>query len=190
MYLFFDVETNGLPKEWKAPLTNLDNWPQMLQLAYILYDEEGEEIKRNSLYVKPQKGFILQEEASKINKITLEVLREKGQPIKKVLEEFKEVLGKAEQVVAHNIEFDENIVGAEFLRAGMKNELENKNKICTMVNTVELCNIPGKYGPKWPSLKELHLKLFNEEFEDAHDALVDTEVMAKCFWELITNDLL
>ena len=32
MYLIFDTETTGLPKNWKAPLTDFDNWPRMVQL--------------------------------------------------------------------------------------------------------------------------------------------------------------
>jgi len=30
MYLFFDTETTGLPRNWKAPVTDLDNWPRMV----------------------------------------------------------------------------------------------------------------------------------------------------------------
>jgi DNA polymerase-3 subunit epsilon len=190
MYLFFDVETNGLPLDWKAPLTDLNNWPEVLQLALVLCDDSGEEVQRNSWYVKPEKGFKLNENAAEINKITLETLEEKGVPIEEILAQFALAVEKAEQIVAHNIEFDENIIGAEFLRAGLANVLEEKNKICTMVNTVKFCNIPGKYGPKWPSLLELHVKLFDEGFKDAHDALVDTDIVAKCFWELITKELL
>ena len=27
MYLIFDTETTGLPKNFKAPITDTDNWP-------------------------------------------------------------------------------------------------------------------------------------------------------------------
>ena len=29
MYLFFDTETTGLPKNWKTPLNDLNNWPRL-----------------------------------------------------------------------------------------------------------------------------------------------------------------
>ncbi|KAF0237889.1 MAG: DNA polymerase III subunit [Prolixibacteraceae bacterium] len=44
MYLFFDTETTGLPKNWKAPVTDLNNWPRLVQLAYLLYDSDGNQI--------------------------------------------------------------------------------------------------------------------------------------------------
>ena len=34
------------------------------------------------------------------------------------------------------------------------------------------------------TLSEHHIKLFGEDFEDAHDALVDISITGKCFWEL------
>ena len=80
--------------------------------------------------------------------------------------------------------FDEKIVGAEFLRNSMKNILSGKKKICTMESTTNICKISGQYGYKWPSLAELHYELFKENFIDAHDAKVDIDITAKCFWEL------
>lgn len=41
MYLFFDTETTGLPRDWKAPVTNTANWPRMVQLAWLLYEPDG-----------------------------------------------------------------------------------------------------------------------------------------------------
>ncbi len=37
-YVFFDTETTGLPLNWKAPVTELENWPRLIQLAYIVYN--------------------------------------------------------------------------------------------------------------------------------------------------------
>ena len=54
-----------------------------------------------------------------------------------------------------------------------------------MQSSTNYCAIPGFYGNyKWPTLDELHRKLFNTGFEDAHDASVDINATAKCFWEL------
>ncbi|MCX6741278.1 MAG: hypothetical protein NTY61_02675, partial [Candidatus Parcubacteria bacterium] len=36
-YLFFDTETTGLPKNWKAPIEDLDNWPRIVQIAWAIY---------------------------------------------------------------------------------------------------------------------------------------------------------
>ena len=90
-------------------------------------------------------------------------------------------------LVAHNISFDEKIIGAEFLRNGMPNILVSKRTICTKEISTNFCAIPninGRTDFKWPKLAELHKKLFNEDFEDSHNAQADVEATAKCFWEM------
>jgi DNA polymerase III subunit epsilon len=58
MYLFFDTETTGLPRNWKAPVTDLNNWPRLVQLAYLLYDNDGEKISGGDYIIKPE-GFTI-----------------------------------------------------------------------------------------------------------------------------------
>jgi DNA polymerase III subunit epsilon len=53
-----------------------------------------------------------------------------------------------------------------------------------MLSSTEYCRIPGPYGFKWPKLTELHLKLFGEGFDEAHNAAVDINATEKCFWEM------
>lgn len=114
-----------------------------------------------------------------------------GKSLDEVLSYFDELIHKADYMVAHNMAFDEKIVGAEFLRSSMKNNITNKNKICTMESSTNYCAISGPYGNyKWPKLSELHYKLFNTHFEEAHDAAVDITATAKCFWELKRQGLI
>ena len=49
------------------------------------------------------------------------------------------------------------------------------------------CAIPGGRGGKfkWPTLTELHQKLFGEGFGDAHDAAYDVAATARCFFEMV-----
>src|ERR1035437_8026250 len=189
MYLFFDTETNDLPKNWKAPVSDLNNWPRLLQLSCLLYDENQELIEEGNYYVKSP-GIVISEKAFDINKLTVEFLEKKGIELLTVLEKFKAVIEKADYLIAHNISFDENIVGSEFLRNGMENLLENKGKVCTMLNTVDFCKIKGNFGFKWTKLEELYFILFNEKFEGAHDSLKDTKAMAKCFWKMIELEVI
>ncbi|MBC8343106.1 MAG: 3'-5' exonuclease, partial [Bacteroidetes bacterium] len=100
------------------------------------------------------------------------------------LQNFQSLVKRAEVLVAHNMSFDEKIVGAEFLRAGLQNPIPKKTKICTMQSTTDFCAINGPYGYKWPKLSELHYKLFQSGFDEAHNAAVDITATAKCFWEL------
>lgn len=183
MYLFFDTETTGLPKNWKAPITDLKNWPRLVQLAFLYYDGNGNKISEGDFIVKPE-GFTIPADASRIHGISTERALKDGKPLKEVLEHFHSLIGKAEVLVAHNMSFDEKIVGAEFLRAGMQNSISSKRKICTMESTTNFCAINGPYGYKWPKLSELHYKLFKTGFDEAHNAAVDITATAKCFWEL------
>ena len=48
MFLIFDTETTGLPKKWNAPLSDSENWPRCIQLAWQLHDSEGKLINNNT----------------------------------------------------------------------------------------------------------------------------------------------
>jgi DNA polymerase III epsilon subunit-like protein len=189
MYLFFDTETTGLPLNWNAPIENISNWPRMVQIAWMLYDDGGMMLDCKDYIIKPE-DYTIPKEASSIHGITTETATMFGNDLKKVLNNFQDLIKDVNFLVAHNISFDEKIVGAEFLRKNMDNNLEKKNKICTMKQTADFCAIKGKYGNKWPKLSELHNKLFESDFEDAHNAAVDIRITAKCFWELKRREVL
>ena len=101
-----------------------------------------------------------------------------------VLEQFAEAVKQAKVLVAHNIDFDSRVVGAELLRAGLPDALPRKKWRCTMKESVEFCRLPGRYGYKWPALSELHQKLFGQPFTGAHDAAADCLACLRCFFEL------
>jgi DNA polymerase III subunit epsilon len=183
MYLFFDTETTGLPRSWKAPVHELSNWPRLVQLAWLLYDNSGNLLLSTDRIIKPE-NFTIPDEASGIHGITHEKACREGVPLTAVLQEFFGAMGKAEVLVAHNMSFDENIVGAEFLRLKMPNPLPKKARICTMLKSTQFCKLDGPYGYKWPKLSELHTLLFSNSFAEAHNASVDIQATAKCFWEL------
>lgn len=187
--LFFDTETTGIPLNYKAPSSDTQNWPRLVQLAWILTDENGNRILTGNLIVKPD-GFNIPADASKVHGISTERAKEEGVPLAEVIERFKSDLNMATYIVGHNIEFDKKIVGAEMIRLGMKDELEKKKSYCTMQSSIDFCKIPGKYGYKYPKLQELYKKLFGNEFDDAHNAMSDIEATEKCFWELRKRKLI
>jgi hypothetical protein len=80
--------------------------------------------------------------------------------------------------------FDENVLGAEFLRAGMANPLPTMRRVCTMKTSTDYCELPGRYGYKWPTLEELYRVLFNRGLQNYHTALADVRACAECFFEL------
>ncbi len=190
MYLFFDTETTGLPRNWNAPVSDLSNWPRLVQIAWLLYDADGKKVSGRDYIVKPQ-GFVIPQEAARIHGITTEKANSHGVSLKAALEDFSRALDRASYLVAHNMRFDEKIVGAEFLREGIKHKLFQTDKICTMTATTHYCKLPGIYGDyKWPKLSELYFTLFNDTFEEAHNAAVDIGACAECFWELRRRGIL
>jgi len=183
MYLFFDTETTGLPKSWSAPVSNLSNWPRMVQIAWLLFDNEGKLIAADDDIIRPE-DYKIPYMVSRIHGITQEIAEEEGVDLRSVLEKFLAPLEQATTIIGHNISFDEKIIGAEFLRKNLPNIVESKKSICTMMKSTEFCAIPNRFGYKWPTLAELHYKLFKTGFDSAHNATVDIEITAKCFWEL------
>ena len=187
MYLIFDTETTGLPKRWDAPITDTDNWPRCIQIAWQLHDAMGNCIEHQDYLVKPD-GFNIPYDAEKIHGISTELAEEQGVSLNEVLEKFNEVLGKTKFVVGQNVKFDLNIMGAEFVRAGIANPLQELPVLDTCTeHTAELCQIPGgRYGKfKLPTLTELHEYLFNKPFAEAHNATADVEATSRCFLELV-----
>jgi DNA polymerase III subunit epsilon len=183
MYLFFDTETTGVPRNYKAPVTDLNNWPRMVQIAWLLADVQGNEITSVEYIVKPN-GFTIPQDAAKIHGITTERALAEGAVLADVLAAASQAIQQADTLVAHNMAFDEKILGAELLRNQQANVLMGKARFCTMQASTQYCRIPGPYGYKWPSLAELHKKLFNKPVTGAHQALVDVKACARCYFEL------
>lgn len=183
MYLFFDTETTGLPKRWDAPASDLDNWPRLVQIAWLYFDDKGKKLSSKNAIIKPE-GFTIPLDSSKIHGITTEIADKKGESLNKILNEFLDTTNRSKFLIAHNMSFDEKIIEAEFLRKKTPASLFQPEKICTKEISTEFCKIPGNYGYKWPTLSELHIKLFGNDFDEAHDALIDVSACARCFFEL------
>lgn len=185
MYLIYDTETTGLPKKFDAPLTDFDNWPRLVQLAWQLHDDNGHLIEAHNHIVIPE-GFTIPFNAEKVHGISTKRAQEEGIPLGEVLEKFNKVVDRCKYVIGHNIEFDINIVGCEFLRKEVESTLTEKDTIDTKDESTQYCAIPGGRGGqyKYPTLSELHEKLFGSRFDDAHNAAADVEATARCFFKL------
>lgn len=187
MFLIFDTETTGLPKKWNAPITDTDNWPRCVQIAWQLHNEYGEIIDQQDYLIKPE-SYNIPYDAEQIHGISTQLAEEKGEDLEKVLYLFNEALSKTKFVVGQNLKFDLNIMGCEYFRKEVATTL-NKLPVldtCTEI-TATMCQLPGgKYGKfKLPTLTELHQHLFNTPFAEAHNATADVEATTRCFLELI-----
>ncbi|MNK43168.1 DNA polymerase III subunit alpha [compost metagenome] len=187
MYLIFDTETTGLPRNWNAPITDTDNWPRCIQIAWQLHDELGNLIENQDYLVRPD-GFNIPYDAERIHGISTELAAEQGIGLDEVLEKFNVALSKAKFVVGQNVGFDVNIMGCEFHRLGVDSPMAQMPVLDTCTETTaELLKLPGGRGGKFklPTLTELHQYLFGEPFSEAHNATADVEATTRCFLQLI-----
>ena len=186
MYLIFDTETTGLPQNFNAPLSDSDNWPRMVQIAWQLHDEKGELIENQDYIIKPE-GYDIPFNATRIHGISTKMAQEQGRDLQEVLEEFTEVIKKTKVVAGHNIDFDYKIVGAELFRKGIENTLEKTPSADTMELGTDFCQLSGGKNGRYksPKLEELYEKLYGKKFDEAHNAAADVNATAQVFFEMM-----
>ncbi len=191
MYLIYDTETTGLPKNYNASIKDLNNWPRVVQLAWQLHDIEGNLIENKNFIIKPD-GFDIPFVVTKIHGISTEKAEKEGIPFLEAIEHFKNSLAKAKVIIGHNIDFDQNILGSEMYRYNVGEDLLEKPLADTMKQSVNYCAIPGGRGGgyKFPKLEELYTKLFSEGFYQAHNAAADVNATARCFFELLRKSVI
>lgn len=178
-YLFFDLETNDKIKDWSAKPEDFDLYPRITQLAFQEYGENEQLISEYSALIYPDGWTIPETQFFIENNMSTQRCIDGGVAIDGVLQRIIDARLNAEYVINHNINFDAKILRAEMIRAKREVNFTAK-KICTMHSSRKFCALPKS---KIPSLKELYVILFNEEFP-AHDALEDVKATAKCFFEL------
>ncbi|MEN1786364.1 MAG: PHP domain-containing protein, partial [Bacteroidota bacterium] len=187
MFLIFDTETTGLPKRYDAPISDTENWPRCVQIAWQLHDDMGRLLEHKDYLVRPD-GFNIPYESEQIHGISTTLAEEKGVPLEMVLQEFNAVLSKSQYVVGQNVDFDINVMGCELYRMDVASTLQDLPVLDTCTeHTAALCQIPGGRGGKFklPTLTELHQYLFGTPFAEAHNATADVEATTRCFLELL-----
>src|SRR6056297_144736 len=185
MNLVFDCSAAGRPKNWKAYPTDTFSWPRLIHLAWILFDDKYKKIESGNDIVSPE-NYELTPEIEKFSHVTQKRAEEEGKPLKDVLNNFSKAVDKAEVVFAHNLRFNENVVLAEFHRMNMPQRLAVSESYCIMQESTYFCKIVGKGGKlKWPTLSELHQRVFGKPYNNPNDAFHDTIAAAKSLFVLI-----
>jgi DNA polymerase III epsilon subunit-like protein len=191
--IIFDTETTGLP-ERGAKLTELSKWPYIIQLSWLeinILPKVSYNLENH--YIKIDKDVELSDESIKIHGIKRDKLEKEGKNIKDVLTKILNSLKTTDYLVAHNLNFDKNMLNAECSRNNIELNLNNSLiEFCTMKYGEQICNIKmiGKNGRefrKFPKLGELYIKLFNETVDNYHNAKVDIICCARCFMILTNN---
>jgi DNA polymerase III epsilon subunit-like protein len=183
--LIFDTETTGLPKTRESAIKGPNNWPHIVSISWVILDTETNIImKRRSYIIKPK--WHIPSESIAIHKITNENAMLNGVDLFNVINEF--ITEPCEAIVAHNIEFDLNVIFNAMLWDLNMGYKILPRAICSMMLGKPLCMLPGKFGNyKSPKLKELYYHAFKRMPDETklhgsmYDVLVLTEVIQHYF---------
>lgn len=195
--LFFDTETSDFIK--KALPADHEDQAWTVQIGALLTDLEGNEIDRLNVIIKANNRKI-NHYAEKVHGISVEQTEEEGIDEKDAAEQFGLLLRQASLVAGHNFDFDWKYAQhllernmdtlSDEARSAFYLDLPNQ---CTMKDkaVVKFCNLKNKANrPKWPKLIELHEILFEEFFNNAHDAFADIIATKECYFELVKRGII
>lgn len=190
--VIFDTETSGIP----SSRTSLDDicQPYILQLGYVVIDENFKEVGSFSSYINNKCDFPIEAGAFDAHHITHDICNKHGIDIDTALTLFSNVCDIADKIVAFNLYFDKQLIEIAQARSN-KEYLELPFKdigYCAMLASTPICKIkykdPKKTGFKWPKLKEAYEMFYpGEVFNDGHDALKDVRKTSKVFEYLVKN---
>jgi DNA polymerase III epsilon subunit-like protein len=197
MALIIDIETTGLPIRDGLPYgkyhpyENIEmyNTSRIVQLSMMLCNDKYEEIDLKDFIVKANDFTIDNHE---FHGITNEISLNSGRPFIEIMEEFLIYIKQVSCIIAHNANFDINILFSELYRNGLHSiimELKTKKIICTMKNTKQIVKAKNKYGIKDPSLAELYKFVIKENIENAHNSKYDVINLHKVIKSLYDTNL-
>lgn len=193
MFLLYDVSTNGKPKNWKAHYTDTFSWPKLLHISWLLYDKKGNLTEEGDYLINPM-SMELDPAALRYAGLDNEHLIAEGVPVREALEKFCAAAAEAMYIFAFNLQYNENVVLADLFRNNMEHKYLQAERFCLMRESTYFCKIAGRDGRyKWPSLQQLHAKLFNAGYEGGGNAQKDIMAISRCFNKLLSlgqlNDL-
>ncbi|MGY3212057.1 3'-5' exonuclease [Mucilaginibacter sp. HD30] len=179
--LFIDTEASGLPVNWTLPYSAEGNWPHIVQIAWLVYDEQHNLVKEQNHYINDD-GVTITDSAIATHHITPDFLLSHGEPLIKVMEILANDLVEYEPtIIGHFMQLDYYLMGAAFYRSGVYNPLGKLPVFCTMVATTQLLRSPSTRQLR---LGDLYYMLFKIDLQHEHNALHDARATAESFFEL------
>lgn len=180
VYLFLDIETSGLPYKDNSGTTK---YPEIIQISWLLTSEEGVILKKYSFIIDTP--FIRKASDFNFVNINFDVAKKVKFPIDYVFQKLAVDIKICDLVVAHNVEFDSEVLGFHFIKEYGFDPFKIKRMVCTMKSTIDFCKIPSNsYGYKYPKMSELYFKLFGYHIKNSHNAEIDVLHTLKCFKKL------
>lgn len=181
--LVLDTETTDKPPKISLLPGTVDFWPSIVQISFILLDDTTYKYTSYDYVIKTSRPI----ENSHIHGITKSMNTVRGYDFADIYAIYTLCIQQADLVIGHNLSFDLNMIRAECYRNKVE-YVAPRLTYCTMMSTRYVCNLPNH---KWPTLRELHLALFQEEATQLHNSLKDCLVCLRCYLYLMSGvDLL
>jgi DNA polymerase III epsilon subunit-like protein len=205
-------------KQKVLPRSDASKWPHSVQFCYILYDNQLHTAKIVNEILRLPEGETMDPGSEAVHKISLaktqgrtkrivnpktgEEMMTFNPEIHEVLTEFMKDFEKADVIVAHNLNFDRNMLlaemdrlrkrpGFEVFEEYIQNLYANKKEFCTGKFGADVCQISavnkmGKEYYKMPKLNALYTHLFGYAPDESklHDALMDVVICMRCFYKI------
>jgi DNA polymerase III epsilon subunit-like protein len=205
-------------KQKLLPRSDASKWPHSVQFCYILYDNQLHTAKIVNEILRLPEGETMDPGSEAVHKISLaktqgrtkrvvnpktgEEMMTFNPEIHEVLTEFMKDFEKADVIVAHNLNFDRNMLlaemdrlrtrpGFEVFEEYIQNLYANKKEFCTGKFGADVCQISavnkmGKEYYKMPKLNALYTHLFGYAPDESklHDALMDVVICMRCFYKI------
>ncbi len=185
MYLIFDCSSLAGKTDYKANFTETNAWPRLIHISWILLNEEYKPMS-DADYIIADESVTIDSKSMEKAHIDAEDIQKKALPINEILDKFSEAVEQAEYIFSHNLNYNENILGAEYVRAKKSISMFSKKRFCLMEEGTYFCKIPGKGGGfKFPTLPELHASCFGQSYGPAGNARADVIAAARSFIKLM-----
>lgn len=185
MYLIFDVSAVAQKADFKANFTDTEAWPRMMHISWILLDEAFKPVEDYDFIVVPPDGG-WDDKSKKKALIDEEDIQKKSRSLEDILDTFSITADKAEYVFAHNLNYNENILGAEYVRLKKSINLFKKKRFCLMEEGTYYCKLKGFGGKyKYPTLPELHATCFGTSYSPPGNARADVIAATRCFIKMM-----
>jgi hypothetical protein len=170
--------------DYKANFTDTASWPRLLHISWILLGADYKPMEDFDCIPEPN-GFAIDEKSMTKAHIDDEDIKKKTVPLATILEKFTSSAEKATFIFAHNLNYNENILAAEYVRSKTSIQFFSKKRYCLMEEGTYYCKIPSKNGGyKYPTLPELHATCFGQTYGPAGNARADVIAAARCFIKL------
>lgn len=193
--IVFDLETTGIPimRSYNEyyDYKDLEKYERsrICQIAYMCVDDDYNIISEKEFKIK---GIDVGDSV-KYHNLTNDILEKHGRCFKDVIKEIYEDFNNCKSLIAHNINFDLNVLSSELYRSGylkFSSMIRKKNIRCSMLILKNRVCALNKYGKvKYPTLTELHQYAFGNDIEikNAHNAYYDVLALVESLKELKRN---